>query len=160
MVGRIQIRPMTEADADRVGKVGFAAWAANPVLNDFGTDMPDRVRSAFRDFADTGSKVILVAESDGEIIGWTARDGEADYVSDLWVDPDHQGRGAGRALLEHVFSVMRREGIERARIATHARNVAAIRLYERCGFVLVWRGMERSEAMQMDVEKVHLEKAL
>ena len=151
---------MAEADAVRVGEVGFAAWAANPVLNDFGADMPERVRSAFRDFGATGSKVILVAECNGVIVGWTAREGAADYVSDLWVDPDHQGRGAGSALLEHIFSVMRREGIERARIATHARNVGAIRLYERCGFVLVWRGMERSEAMQMDVEKVHLEKAL
>lgn len=151
---------MTETDADRVGEVGFAAWAANPVLNDFGADMPERIHSAFRDFAATGSAVILVAECEGEIVGWTARDGEADYVSDLWVDPDHQGRGAGRALLEHVFSLMRSEGIERARIATHARNIGAIRLYERCDFVLVWRGIERSEAMQMDVEKVHLEKAL
>lgn len=151
---------MTEADAQRVGEVGFFAWAANPVLNDFGADVPERVRSAFRDFAENGSKVILVAESDGEIIGWSARDGGADYVPDLWVDPDHQGRGTGRALLEYLFSLMRREGIERARIATHARNVGAIRLYERCGFALVWRGMERSEAMQMDVEKVQLEKAL
>ncbi len=151
---------MIEADAQRVGEVGFSAWAANPVLNDFGADVPVRVRSSFRDFAATGSKVILVAECNGEIVGWTAREGEADYVSDLWVDSDHQGRGAGRALLEYVFSLMTSEGIERARIATHARNAGAIRLYERCGFVLVWRGMERSEAMQMEVEKVHLEKAL
>ncbi len=151
---------MTEADAESVGEVGFAAWAANPVLNDFGTEMPERVHRAFCDFAATGSSVTLVAECDGEVVGWTARDGEADYVSDLWVHPDHQGKGAGRALLEDVFSLMRSEGIGRARIATHARNAGAIRLYERCGFVLVWRGMERSEAMQMDVEKVHLEKAL
>lgn len=151
---------MTEADAESVGEVGFAAWAANPVLNDFGTEMPERVHCAFRDFTATGSAVILVAECDGEIVGWTARDGDADYVSDLWVHPDHQGKGAGRALLEHVFLLMRREGIDKARIATHVRNAGAIRLYERCGFVLVWRGMDRSEAMQMDVEKVHLEKAL
>ncbi|MFC3165376.1 GNAT family N-acetyltransferase [Ciceribacter thiooxidans] len=160
MVSRVLIRPMTEADAESVGEVGFAAWAANPVLNDFGTEMPECVHRAFCDFAATGSPVILVAERAGEIVGWTAREGDADYVSDLWVHPDHQGRGAGRALLEHVFSLMRGEGIERARIATHARNAGAIRLYERCGFVLVWRGMERSAAMQMDVEKVHLEKAL
>ncbi len=151
---------MTEADAESVGEVGFAAWAANPVLNDFGTEMPARVHRAFRDFAASGSSVTLVAECDGEVVGWTARDGDADYVSDLWVHPDHQGRGAGRALLEHVFSLMRTEGIGRARIATHARNAGAIRLYGRCGFVLVWRGMERSEAMQMDVEKVHLERVL
>jgi len=151
---------MTEADADRVGEVGFAAWAANPVLNNFGADVSERVCSAFRDFAATGSKVILVAESDGDIVGWIARDGEADYVSDLWVDPDCQGRGVGRALIEHVFSLMRHEGVECARIATHARNLGAIRLYERCGFVLVWQGMESSEAMGMDVEKSHLEKPL
>ena len=65
---------MTEAYADRVGEVGFAAWAANPVLNDFGADVSERVCSAFRDFAATGSKVILVAESDGEIVGWGPQD--------------------------------------------------------------------------------------
>lgn len=151
---------MTEADAESVGEVGFAAWAANPVLNDFGADMPERVRMAFFDFAAAGSAVILVAECDGEIVGWTARDGEADYISDLWVRPDYQGRGAGRALLEYLFAMMRREGTDRARIATHAGNAGAIRLYERCGFALVWHGMERSQAMQMDVEKVRLEKAL
>ncbi len=151
---------MTFADAQSVGEVGFAAWSANPVLNRFGVEMSERVHQAFQDFPADNVAAIVVALSDGKIVGWTACDGDPDYISDLWVAPDRQGQGVGLALLEHAFTLMKHEGIKIARIATHAGNSGAIRLYERCGFILVWRGMERSLAMQMDVEKVRLEKSL
>ncbi|WP_336886371.1 GNAT family N-acetyltransferase [Rhizobium sp. SL42] len=160
MVSQFNIRPMTFADAQSVGEVGFAAWSGNLVLNSFGVEMSERVRQAFHDFPADNVTAIVVAETDGKIVGWTARDGEPDYISDLWVAPDHQGRGVGRALLEHAFLLMKREGIKMARIATHAGNSGAIRLYERCGFNLVWQGLEHSQAMQMDVEKVRLERPL
>ncbi|CAH0340383.1 GNAT family N-acetyltransferase [Rhizobium sp. CECT 9324] len=151
---------MTVADAQSVGETGFAAWSANPVLNSFGVAISEQVRQAFHDFPADNVAAIVVAETGGKIVGWTARDGDPDYISDLWVAPDRQGQGVGQALLEHAFALMKREGIEMARIATHAGNSGAIRLYERCGFRLVWRGMERSQAMQMDVEKVRLERPL
>jgi [ribosomal protein S18]-alanine N-acetyltransferase len=47
-----------------------------------------------------------------------------------------------------------------ATIHTHARNAGAIRLYQRCGFSIVWRGMEYSKSMGVNLEKIHMEKAL
>lgn len=55
---------------------------------------------------------------------------------------------------------MRAVGISTATISTHARNVAAIRLYQRCGFEIVWQGQQWSDSMKVELEKVRLEQVL
>lgn len=154
------IRDMTAADAESVGRVGFDAWAANPVLNAFGVDMMVRIRLSFRRFSQEQFSLITVGELGGEIAGWTAREGARDYISDLWVSPVHQGLGIGSALVSAVLRDMRAEGLKRARIDTHAANEGAIRLYEELGFTVVWRGMQHSPAMGMAVEKVKMQQGL
>lgn len=153
---------MTVADHHVVGEVGFAAWSASDAFEETYLD-PDviaRVKHEFAIFPSEGSAEIYVAELDGEIVGWGARENAPNYVSDLWVLPDYQGRGIGRALLLHLCDLMASEGLSVARLDTHAKNAGAIRLYERCGFTIIWRGLEYSKSMGVDLEKVHLEKAL
>lgn len=151
------IRDMTAADADSVGRVGFEAWAANPVLNAYGVDMMVRIRLSFRRFAQDRFSLITIGELGGEIAGWTARDGARDYISDLWVSPAHQGLGIGSALVSATLREMRTEGLKRARIDTHAANESAIRLYKGLGFSIVWRGMQHSPSMGMMVDKVKMQ---
>lgn len=151
---------MVAADADRVGRVGFAAWASNPVLNAFGPEMVVRIRESFQSFAKDHFRLITLGELGGEIVGWIAREGERDYISDLWVDPDRQGLGIGSALVSATLRDMRAEGLRLARIDTHAANEGAIRLYESLGFTVVWRGMQHSPSMKMAVEKVRMQQSL
>ncbi|MBY3083887.1 GNAT family N-acetyltransferase [Rhizobium laguerreae] len=153
---------MAAADHEKVGAVGFAAWAASDAFEDSYLD-PDviaRVRHEFAIFPAETKGEIFVAERGGTILGWGARENQSNYVSDLWVHPDHQGNGAGQALLLHLCELMAAEGLVTARLDTHARNEGAIRLYERCGFTIVWRGREFSKSMGVELEKVHLEKWL
>ncbi|WP_157790731.1 GNAT family N-acetyltransferase [Agrobacterium albertimagni] len=157
MVKDFVIRDMTAADADSVGRVGFDAWAANPVLNAFGVDMMVRIRLSFRRFAQEQFSLITVGELGDEIAGWIARDGARDYISDLWVSPAHQGLGIGSALVSRLLREMRAEGLKRARIDTHAANEGAIRLYKDLGFTIVWRGMQHSPSMGMAVDKVKMQ---
>lgn len=151
------IRDMTAADADSVGRVGFDAWAANPVLNAFGVDMMVRIRLSFRRFAQEHYSLITVGELGDEIAGWIARDGARDYISDLWVSPAHQSLGIGSALVSRLLREMRAEGLKRARIDTHAANEGAIRLYKDLGFTIFWRGMQNSPSMGMAVDKVKMQ---
>lgn len=151
------IRDMTSADADSVGRVGFDAWAANPVLNAFGVEMMVKIRLSFRRFAVEHFSLITVGQLGDEIAGWTARDGARDYISDLWVSPAHQGLGIGSALISNTLREMRAEGLKRARIDTHAANASAIRLYKDLGFAIVWRGMQHSPSMGMMVDKVKMQ---
>lgn len=148
---------MTAADAESVGRVGFDAWAANPVLNAFGVEMMVKIRLSFRRFAEEHFSLITVGQLGDEIAGWTARDGARDYISDLWVSPAHQGLGIGSALISNTLREMRAEGLKRARIDTHAANEGAIRLYKDLGFSIVWRGMQHSPSMGMAVDKVKMQ---
>ncbi len=153
---------MAAADHEVVGALGFAAWAASNAFEDSYLDpyVIARVRHEFAIFPEETKGEIFVAERGETIVGWGARENEPNYMSDLWVHPDHQGKGVGRALLLHLCEVMASEGLAIARLDTHAGNEGAIRLYERCGFSIVWRGREFSESMGVELEKVHLEKRL
>jgi len=162
VVSGLIIRAMTEADRDAVGLVGIRAWQSSSAFEDTYLDpvVIDRVRGEFEVFARETNCDVVVAEIDGMIVGWGARAGEPDYISDIWIDPEHQGRGIGRALVEYFLDEMRSAHVKTAKIATHAKNINAIRAYERCGFRVVWQGTQWSESMKVELQKVRLEKPL
>ncbi|WJH39719.1 GNAT family N-acetyltransferase [Aliirhizobium terrae] len=153
---------MTAADHIVVGEVGFAAWKSSDAFRgmDLAPEVIERTRKAYESFAPQTQAEVWIAEIDGEVVGWSAREGAPNYISDVWIRPDHQGRGIGRALIEHASERIASEGHATATIHTHARNAGALRLYQRCGFSIVWRGIEPSKSMGVDLEKVHLEKPL
>ena len=77
-----------------------------------------------------------VTTTDGTVVGYAicGRSGRRGYVQRLAVDPDHQGRGLGRALAVDGLRWMRRRGVSRAVVNTQQENVHALALYERLGF--------------------------
>ncbi|MBW9053406.1 GNAT family N-acetyltransferase [Rhizobium mesosinicum] len=145
-----------------VGVVGFAAWAASNAFEASYRDpaVIDRVKQEFAIFPDETAGEIFVAELDRGIVGWGARENNPNYISDLWVHPDHQGKGIGKALLLYLCELMKGQGLETARLDTHAKNSSAIRLYERCGFKIIWHDIEFAKSMGVPLEKVHLQKQL
>jgi GNAT superfamily N-acetyltransferase len=80
---------------------------------------------------------VRIAEVDGEIVGFAARDGA--WLMHLYVKPDWTRRGIGARLLEAILA-------EAAavtpvlRLYTFARNEGARRFYERHGFTAVLFG--------------------
>ena len=162
VVSGLKLREIKEADRDAVGFVGFAAWRAGEAFDAAYLDscVIERVRSEFESFATSPTGDVVVAEIDGDVVGWGACDAKPHHISDLWVNPAWQGKGIGKALIGHFLDRMRAEGLPLATIDTHANNRNAIGLYERCGFQIVWRGIEWSEIMKVDLEKVKLEQKL
>ena len=73
---------------------------------------------------------VVVAESDGELIGFVTIDPKTRYLDQLVVAPEHWGSRAAVALLDEA---MRRSpsGIE---LLVNKDNVRAIRFYEKHGF--------------------------
>jgi ribosomal protein S18 acetylase RimI-like enzyme len=88
--------------------------------------------------------VILVAERDGEVVGYTYAGVEGtDYMSlrgpagvlhDIVVDPDHRGQGIGRRLLDATLEALQAKGAPRVVLSTAERNESAQRLFARAGF--------------------------
>jgi GNAT superfamily N-acetyltransferase len=144
----LRLREMTLADCDRVAEIRIAGWRSayrglmpQPYLDALSVaEDAERRRELFRQ-AD-GSVVNLVAEQDGELIGWAAhgpyRDGEVRTADAelyaIYVDAGRFGGGIGHALLQ--------ESVRRCSAAGHARmhlwvvkgNSRARAFYERAGF--------------------------
>jgi ribosomal protein S18 acetylase RimI-like enzyme len=88
--------------------------------------------------------VILAAELNGEVIGYTyagiegndymALRGPAGALYDIVVDPAHRGRGVGRLLLDATLDALRERGAPRVVLETAERNEPAQRLFEHAGF--------------------------
>jgi len=88
--------------------------------------------------------VILVAERDGEVAGYTYAGVEGyDYMSlrgpagvlyDIVVDPVDRGHGVGRTLLDATLSALASRGSPRVVLSTAEQNEPAQRLFARAGF--------------------------
>jgi dTDP-4-amino-4,6-dideoxy-D-galactose acyltransferase len=81
--------------------------------------------------------VVLVSEDQGGVTGFitcrrlNAHSGDIGLVG---VRRDSAGRGLGVALTEAALSWFRMQGLQRAQVVTQGRNIAAQRLYQKCGF--------------------------
>jgi len=88
--------------------------------------------------------IILVAERDGEVVGYTYAGVEGnDYMSlrgpagvlhDIVVDPAQRGHGVGRMLLDATIEALRKRGAPRVVLETAEKNEEAQRLFDRAGF--------------------------
>ena len=88
--------------------------------------------------------VVLVAEQDGEVVGytyagvegkdWMSLRGPAGVLYDIVVDPDRRGHGVGRLLLDATVEELRARGATQVVLSTADRNEGAQRLFARAGF--------------------------
>jgi ribosomal protein S18 acetylase RimI-like enzyme len=83
-----------------------------------------------------------VAVAGGAVVGFVlfgaSRDPDAAAgtaeIHGLYVDPDRQGGGHGRALIEHAAAALAAEGYDRVTLWTFEHNPASRGFYERLGF--------------------------
>ena len=88
--------------------------------------------------------VVLVAEQDGGVIGYTYAGiegfdymtlrGPAGVLNDIVVDPAHRGQGVGRMLLDATLAALEARGAPRVVLSTAERNESAQRMFARAGF--------------------------
>jgi ribosomal protein S18 acetylase RimI-like enzyme len=138
----VQIRRATSGDHEAVGRATVAAYASYlDTANDTG------YVEHLRDTAtrDRQAELWVAADDDGTVLGsvtscpegspWRelARPGEGEFRM-LAVDPAAQGRGVGRALVDHVVEGFRSSGTRSIVLCSMTTMTAAHRLYERRGF--------------------------
>ncbi|MCB1561600.1 MAG: GNAT family N-acetyltransferase [Xanthomonadales bacterium] len=103
---------------------------------------PDAARDFLKARLDSGDSVILLAEHDGEAIGFTqlyplfssVRMARIWILNDLFVDESHRQRGAGRALLEAAQAYAEDDGAAALQLETQRTNSVAQSLYTRLGW--------------------------
>jgi len=79
---------------------------------------------------------LLVVEHDGALVGsvMVGYEGHRGWVNYLAVDPDHQGRGLGRRLMERAEEILGRLGCAKVNLQVRSSNEAAIGFYSRIGY--------------------------
>ncbi|MDQ3858522.1 MAG: GNAT family N-acetyltransferase [Actinomycetota bacterium] len=153
----VWIRPGRREDAPAVAAVfaeaARAGWSRlfQPVWFDALDAAPERFR---RDLEGFEWAEVLVAEEEGEIVGFATIRPSADDDADeavgelhmLYTRPAVWGRGTGRALLAEAVAALRRRGFADATLWTEARNVRPRRVYEQAGWRLEGPRPERTVA--------------
>jgi ribosomal protein S18 acetylase RimI-like enzyme len=129
----VEIREYRPADWDAIARAHDAARLQELA--------PSVGVEAFRPLVETAEgeglfdECVWVAELDGEVVGFVAyAHGEVTY---LYVHPDAQKRGVGRALLRHALAHADDFGAEGVVTVTVLDGNPARRLYESEGFRLV-----------------------
>jgi ribosomal protein S18 acetylase RimI-like enzyme len=145
----MRIRGAAPADIPAIGRLGALLVRTHHDLD------PDRfiaatpgTEMAYGPFLgrqlDEPNIVILVAEQDGEVIGYTyagvegndymALRGPAGVLYDIVVDPAHRRNGVGRMLLDATLGALKARGAPRVVLSTAEKNDSAQRLFDRAGF--------------------------
>lgn len=81
----------------------------------------------------------VLAERDGEVVGYAGLDhgGDVADVMTVAAAPAVRGLGLGRVLLDELVRRARRRGASSALLEVRADNLPALRLYETAGFAVV-----------------------
>jgi dTDP-4-amino-4,6-dideoxy-D-galactose acyltransferase len=88
---------------------------------------------------------VAPADESSDVLGYSSAstvNSQEGRIGLLAVSPAARGRGIGRQLVLYALERLESYGIRNVRVATQGTNVAALRLYEECGFrvadVKVW----------------------
>jgi ribosomal protein S18 acetylase RimI-like enzyme len=140
------LREYTPADFEAVTRVWRRALEDNfPEFMRTKGHTPEEDRAYFRDVILVRNRVWL-AELDGQVCGFMAIQG--DLIDHLYIDPDFQRRGIGKALLEHARSL----SPDSLFLYTFQSNARGRAFYEKNGFRAVRFGVSPPPESEPDVE--------
>lgn len=137
----IEIKPVTPPDVPAVSTLAREIWQATyPGLItqeqiDFMLELRYGVERLYDDI-EQADKWLDQAFYEGKRVGFCAyeiRHGEF-FFDKLYIHPEVQRRGVGRAMIEHASDKARKMGYQRTMLAVDKRNTQAIHSYQKYGF--------------------------
>ena len=169
-----QIRNMTRTDVDRVGEILYEAFKVGATKHGYRPrmDSVQEGKSWAWAMLHHGPSDLLVAEVESRVVGVCClnRRGDLGGIGPVAVDPDFQGYGIGRQLMDALLA--RAETLQSLRLFQEAFNPASFSLYYSLNFVPVAdlldvflnEGVEQkldlcgnvSELTATDLDAVHL----
>jgi ribosomal protein S18 acetylase RimI-like enzyme len=136
----VRIRPGRLADQAALAELEAMAWSAE---SGFPSTMAADRRDATFFRVGNPPEAHLVAELNGRVVGYIRlkpptplpENTHVIQVQGLAVHPDARRRGVAAGLLDAAEATLRERGIRKLTLRVLSTNQAAIRLYERHGFV-------------------------
>lgn len=167
MVVAYDIRPATTEDGPGLGECTVRSW-----LEAHRGQMPDDLWRRRRDewtpdvsstawsrtireigaTAGHPSTVVVADSPTAELVGvgMITMNDHVGHVNALYVRPDHQSRGVGRALLAHMADLAAADGTADVEVSVLARNAPGRGFYEHVGAQLHGTGTYDEDGMSLD----------
>lgn len=160
MSDQVSIRSATPADSGELAALAYLAWETGilPLLRER-PGMRETERRRLVSYANEATPRIIVAEADGDIVGWCSRARGRSYIPFLFVAPYMQGSGVGTTLLRRMESMLELEGFERVSLETPADHVRAVNFYQHQGYRILAMRPE-GPGIKEPLTSVRLEKQL
>jgi ribosomal protein S18 acetylase RimI-like enzyme len=145
----VVIRPATVFDTPAMGRLGALLVGMHHELDAkrfmaATQQTPEGYASYLRTQLAERDVILLVAEMDGQVVGYTyagvegvdymALRGPAGALYDIVVDPSHRSQRIGTRLLDETLSELKARGAPRVVLSTAERNEPAQRLFNGAGF--------------------------
>jgi phosphinothricin acetyltransferase len=138
---RIEVRPATTGDLSAVNDIYNQYVVEAHYTFDLEPMTEEARREWFAHYGESGRHRLLVAASDGLVIGYASSSRfrhkpayETSVETSVYLAPDAVGRGAGSLLYEKLFKALEGEDVHRAYAGIALPNPASIGLHERFGF--------------------------
>jgi ribosomal protein S18 acetylase RimI-like enzyme len=150
----VVVRKATAEDADKIADFSVALAEQH-----FGFDQLRFSRLITREGAaayyggraESENAAVLVAEIDERLVGFAYMEYEPTlyaelatkvaWLHDIYVEPDAQGSGAGRELLDAIQNEARQKGADKVLLSVAEKNENAQRFFEHYGFQQTMREM-------------------
>ena len=156
----IHIRNAHEGETAVLASIGLRSWQrAMGAIGGTG-ELLEGANEAFTNFTRNLWLTITVIELNGEAVGWAAREGLDEAISDFWIDPDFVRRDLGSALLGRIEQDVRGQGLENVSLQSHAGNTDAIAFLKARGYEIRWLSIVYSPKLDSDVPTAGLSKSL
>jgi len=156
----VAIRHARQNEIGLLLEIGLSAWEnATTGIGDVAA-MLGPAKRAFDDFLTRHWFSLILVENEKRVCGWAAREGLDGIISDLWIDPEAQGRGLGSALLADIERRIAADGLAVASAKTHAQNTAAVAFFQRAGYRVTWLSTAYSQRLDRDAEFIGLAKEM
>ena len=87
--------------------------------------------------ADVAAQRAVVIEADAKLCGYMVAWPESDayFIENIGIEPQHQGSGLGRLLIEHAVSEARRAGLDALSLYTNEAMTENLAMYAHIGFL-------------------------
>lgn len=140
----VQIRPAVGGDLARLTEIYNYYVIHTPVTFDVEPYTVERREAWFSQFAVTGRHRLLLAEENGEVLGYAGTTRfrpkaayETTVETTIYCDLNATGKGIGTRLYSSLFEVLRGEDIHRFVAGYALPNPATAAIHERFGFKVV-----------------------
>ncbi|MFP2907306.1 N-acetyltransferase family protein [Pyxidicoccus sp. 3LFB2] len=144
----VTIRPAEPSDVPALGRMGAALARLHHEFDPRRFMLPDDVEAGYRWWLEREAKkkgaVVIVAELDGEVVGyaygrveavdWNALLDRSGGFHDIWVDEKARRVGAGVLLAEELMKRLTALGVPRVVLHAAAKNEAAQRMFAKLGW--------------------------